>query len=250
MSAARQRHATPPPLRGDEAWFFDIDGTLLDIAPSPEQVLADPRLADLLTAVAHRSDGAVALISGRSVTDIDRIFAGRAWPASGQHGAERRATTGPVDRAVDPALLREARTALQAAVAGHPDLRIEDKGMCLALHYRRRPALGSYAHQLMRRVGAPLSQSHVVRAGKRIVELVPRGKDKGTAIREFMQRPPFRGRVPVFVGDDVTDEDGFAAVNALHGISVKVGRGPTQARWRLRDVAAVRRWLATAGGRR
>jgi trehalose 6-phosphate phosphatase len=127
--------------------------------------------------------------------------------------------------------------------ARHPGLLLEDKELSLALHYRRQPALGSYVHRLMRTVQAQIGPDYTVQLGKRIVELKPSGKDKGQAVTEFMSETPFSGRVPVFVGDDATDEHGFAVVNTLGGYSIKVGGGRSHARWRLPDVEAVRSWL-------
>src|SRR2546426_4251134 len=121
--------------------------------------------------------------------------------------------------------------------------------LSLALHYRRAPRLGGYAHRLMRSLAARIGSQYCVQTGKRIVEMKPAGKDKGVAVLEFMQEEPFRGRTPVFIGDDTTDEYGFATVNRLHGHSVKVGAGRTVAHWRLRDVDAGRAWLA-AGPRK
>jgi trehalose 6-phosphate phosphatase len=132
---------------------------------------------------------------------------------------------------------------LAAAIAGHPELLLEHKGLSLALHYRRAPRLGGYAHRLLRGLQSRIGEEYRLQDGKCVVEVKPAGRDKGVAVMEFMQEEPFRGRMPVFLGDDVTDEYGFATVNQLAGHSVKVGSGPTVARWRLRDVRAVRAWL-------
>ena len=118
--------------------------------------------------------------------------------------------------------------------------------MSLALHYRSVPTLASFAHRTVRRVHATMGPEYAVLTGQRIIELKPSGKDKGEAVREFMEEKPFRGRTPVFVGDDLTDEHGFGVVNALGGHSIKVGSGRTAARWRLADVIAVRSWLESA----
>lgn len=233
-----------PPPRPDWAFFFDIDGTLVDIADSPTTVRLDRDLRQLIEALHHSSGGAVALISGRSIADIDRLFPGTRLPAAGQHGVERRDTAGVIERHAFPTQQLEwARAQLAAAAAGKPGLLVEDKGLSLALHYRRAPRLAGYAHRvtrsLLRRVGA----RYCIQTGKRVVEMKPTGKDKGVAVLEFMREPPFRGRTPVFVGDDATDEYGFVTVNRLGGYSIKVGRGPTAARWRLTTVGAVQRWL-------
>lgn len=233
----------PPPQR-DWAYFFDIDGTLVDITDSPNAVRLDHDLRRLIGDLHCASGGAVALISGRAIVDIDRLFPGTRLPAAGQHGIERRNAAGVIERHAFPAdQLAWARERLAAAAAGKAGLLFEDKGLSLALHYRRAPRLAGYAHRvahsLVRRVGA----AYCLQTGKRVVELKPAGKDKGVAVREFMRETPFEGRTPVFVGDDATDEYGFATVNHLRGYSIKVGRGPTQARWRLQNVEAVQRWL-------
>lgn len=226
------------------AYFLDFDGTLVDIAQSPVAVRANGRLRKIIESLRASSGGAVALITGRAVADIDRIFPGIRLAVAGQHGIERRTVQGRTIRHPFSARrLDPARRALAAAAARHAGLWLEDKGLSVALHYRRAPQLASYAHRLARTAARSLGASHGVRRGKRVVEIGPAGRDKGTAIEAFMREPPFRGRVPVFLGDDVTDEFGFAAVNRLGGHSIKIGRGASAARWRLRDVAAVRSWL-------
>jgi len=241
----------PPPLPG-WAYFFDIDGTLADIADAPAGARVDPEFRRVLAALAQRAGGAVALITGRTIADTDRLFPGLRLPVAGQHGAERRDAAGRVRRhagaARTAAALDEARRQLGLAAARHPGLLLEDKGLSLALHYRRAPRLAGYAHRLVRAAARRLGGRYTVRPGKRVVELAPDGRDKGAAVLEFLAEPPFRGRTPVFVGDDASDEYGFTVVNRLHGHSVKVGPGRSAARWRLADVAAVRAWLASGLG--
>lgn len=186
----------------------------------------------------------MALISGRSIADIDRLFPGTRLPAAGQHGTERRDSAGVIKRHAFPVgKLDWARARLIAAAAGKPGLLVEDKGLSLALHYRRAPQLAGYAHRVARGLLRHVGARYGLQTGNRVVEIKPAGKDKGVAVREFMSEAPFQGRTPVFVGDDATDEHGFATVNRLQGYAIKVGRGPTAARWRLPDVEGVRRWL-------
>lgn len=248
--ARRAAHpASLPPATPERAYFFDIDGTLVDIAATPGRVRIDGALRDLLAGLHQVTGGAVALISGRSIADIDALFPEARLPAAGQHGTERRDGRGHITRhAVHPERLDPARRRLGEVVARHRGLLLEDKGLSLALHYRRAPRLGGFAVRLLRSLQADVGAAYCVLLGKRVVELKPAGRDKGIAVREFMAEDPFRGRVPVFVGDDVTDEFGFATVNRLHGLSVKVGPGPTVARWRLRGVRSVRAWLARGNG--
>ena len=237
----------PPAPRSDWAYFFDIDGTLADIADSPGGVRLDADLRALIQRLHAAAGGAVALISGRAIPDIDALMEGVRLPAAGQHGTERRDPAGRITHHAAPvAQLDWAHDQLAAAAARRPGLLLEHKGLSLALHYRRAPRLGSYAHRLVRSLLPRLGGQYCVQAGKRIVELKPAGKDKGAAVLEFMEEPPFKGRTAVFVGDDLTDEYGFAMVNRLHGHSVKVGPGRTAARFRFRNVAAVRAWLEQA----
>ena len=226
------------------AWFLDLDGTLVSIARSPEGVRVDRALRRIIESLHQAAGGAVALISGRAIADLDRLFSHVLLPAAGQHGIERRSASGRV--VLDPgghARLNGSRRRLAHAMARHPRLLLEDKGLSLALHYRGAPALAGYAHRLARAELKRLGRRFTLLPGKRVVEIRPAGRDKGRAVLEFMRERPFRGRIPVFVGDDRTDEYAFAVINRLGGFSVKVGSGPTSASWRLRDVAAVRAWL-------
>jgi trehalose 6-phosphate phosphatase len=226
------------------AYFLDLDGTLVDLTDEPGDVRVDGDLRVLLEGLHHAAGGALALITGRSLADVDALFPGISLPTAGQHGLERRAADGHLSNHPAPPGLDEARRVLTAAL--DPRLELEDKGLSLALHYRRAPSLGGYAGRLARRAAASAGPHYAVLSGKQIVELKPAGRDKGVAVREFLEEAPFRGRRPLFLGDDLTDEDGFATVNALGGASIKVGAGLTAATWRLRDVRAVRAWIARA----
>jgi len=242
------RRDPPPALGADCALFLDIDGTLLELAPSPESVRVDPGIAALLPALARRLHGAVALITGRTMADVDRLFRGLALPIAGQHGLERRSADGSLHRHL-PSLttLERLRSVLSQFAERHDGLLLEDKGATLALHYRQAPGLASLVHRTLRaHMTAALAAEAGWRLqpGKRILEIKPDGRDEGTAIVDYMSELPFAGRLPVFVGDDQTDEYGFAAVTAAGGWAVKVGRGRTDAQFRLSDVAAVRAWLA------
>lgn len=241
MTTARRM----PPFAADWAFFLDIDGTLLDFAPHPQQVRVDASLLELLSGLRRAAGGALALISGRSVEDIDELFAPLALPAAGQHGTERRTADGKLRRH-EPPLEGLARAAAEIVrlTAAHGGLVFENKGMTLALHYRLAPSLRALAEREMRAIAAALGDAFELQTGKFVVEIKPSGKDKGSAIAEFAAEPPFAGRRPVFIGDDLTDEPGFEVVNRLGGHSIKVGPGITQARWHLFDAPAVRGWLA------
>ena len=240
------RPSVPAP-RPDWAYFFDIDGTLVDLNDNPGGVRLDQDLRALIDALHRATGGAVALISGRHLPDIDALMEGVHFPAAGQHGTERRDGAGRItNHAVRTAQLDWVHDQIAAAAAKHPGLELQHKGLSLALHYRRAPQLAGYAHRLVRSLLPRLGKGYCLQRGKRIVEVKPAGKDKGAAVLEFMAEEPFRGRTPVFMGDDLTDEYGFATVNRLKGYSIKVGPGPTAARFRFRNVAAVRAWLKQA----
>jgi len=233
-----------PPFQRDWAFFLDLDGTLLDIAATPEAVGIGLSEKSLLERMRAASGGAVALVSGRSLTRIDELFAPLVFAAAGQHGAERRDAQGKRHRHRFPAsALRPVAGGIRSFASRHPGLVFEDKGASVALHYRLAPQLAAAAHEAVREAAEPLGDQVEVQGGKMVVELKPAGCDKGSAIESFMQEPPFAGRVPVFLGDDVTDEYGFRVVNRLGGHSVKVGEGASAARWRLENPAAARAWL-------
>jgi trehalose 6-phosphate phosphatase len=234
---------TVPRLPADSGFFLDIDGTLLDIAERPQLVRIDDDLGHLLATTRDAAGGAVALISGRSVAEIDRLF-GRNFCAAGQHGAERRDAAGKMHQHRVPlAGLRKAHERLALMVAEHPALVLEDKGMNLALHYRLAPELAATVHEALRRLVEELGDDFELQSGKMVMEIKPSGNDKGTAIAEFLAEAPFLGRLPVFIGDDLTDEFGFELINRVGGCSVKVGEGSSAANWRLPNADAVRAWL-------
>ncbi|MCC6211951.1 MAG: trehalose-phosphatase [Burkholderiales bacterium] len=234
-----------PPFAPDWAFFLDVDGTLLEFAPHPQEVRVGADLVGLLGRLQAAAGGALALVSGRSVEDVDRLFAPCAFPVAGQHGTERRAADGSVHRHRPPLEgLGRAAAELVRLTAAHGGLVFENKGMAFALHYRLAPALRALAEREMRAIAAALGDAFELQTGKFVVEIKPSGKDKGSAIAEFGAEAPFAGRRPVFIGDDLTDEPGFEVVNRAGGYSVKVGPGITRARWHLFDAAAVRAWLA------
>jgi trehalose 6-phosphate synthase len=236
------RAMTGPP-RGF-AYFLDIDGTLVEFADHPSRVTLNRAVLQLVDTLHRSSGGALALITGRSINDVDRLFPGSRLPAAGLHGLERRAADGSLRRHAERThALDLARRRLDTVIRSHPALVIEDKGLSLALHCRRAPQLAGLAERVMRSLQKSLGDRYCLQHGKRVVELAPAGRDKGAAIAAFMREDPFRGRTPFFIGDDVTDEYGFATVNRMGGCAVKVGRGRTVAGWRFPDVRAVRSWL-------
>ena len=188
--------------------------------------------------------GAVALITGRPVHSIDRLFAPLVLPVAGQHGFERRGANGELmRREVETAPLNKLMEILREFVHEHPQAFVEDKTVALALHFRRDPRLESHVERLASQLAPELGSHFHLQRGKMVLEIKPSGHDKGTAIEEFMAEAPFQGRIPVFLGDDETDEDGFRMVNQMNGVSLKIGPGPTVASWRLDHVEAAVRWL-------
>ncbi|HEX6734311.1 MAG TPA: trehalose-phosphatase [Azonexus sp.] len=240
----------PPPARREWAYFLDFDGTLLNLAPTPDAIVVDAALPILLDDLRRACDGAVAVISGRALADLERHLAVPALITAGQHGLERRDASGRLHRHAPPPQAKEAiRRGLSPFLAGHAGVFLEDKGATLALHYRQAPELGAEAQRLLQRLVAEADHGLAVQSGKYVVEIRLAGIDKGTALAEYLAEPPFRGRRPVFVGDDRSDEHGFVAVNERGGISIGVGASPLNARYRLPAVGAVRAWLAGATGR-
>lgn len=229
------------------ALFLDVDGTLLEIAPTPDGVRVPARLKSLLSGLAEAAGGALAFVSGRPIAQLDRWFAPLRIPSAGLHGLERRDAAGKIHRAsFDERALQRARAFLAALVKSNPGLLLEDKQMTLALHYRQAPELEATARKGAAHALELAGDAFCVLDGKMVLELKPDGFSKSLAIAAFLAEPPFAGRTPLFVGDDRTDEAGFSYVNGLGGIAVHVGNNPdTRARWRLPDVAAVHQWLAS-----
>ena len=231
-----------PSPRATWAFFIDLDGTLLEFADTPSQVVTDRQFAHLIDGLSHT--GAFALVSGRSIRDMDGLIGVAPLPMAGQHGLERRDAAGRIWRAPHGAALdRTIRIEMMSAAARHDGLLLEDKGLSLALHYRRAPRWAEYAQRLVEGLAERSAGSLECLRGNGVAELKLAGADKGSALAAFMHEPPFRGRLPVALGDDVTDECAFAAANRLGGISIKVGAAPSCARYRLANVAEARAWL-------
>ncbi len=236
------KNASPVPSL-DWCLFLDVDGTLLELTDTPSGAAADQGLKRLLAEVAERLGGAVALVSGRSIAYLDALFAPLKLPAAGLHGVERRKASGAIQGAnYCDAQLNGARAALQAFVDAHPGTLLEDKGRNLAVHYRLVPGLESSVRRTVAAAAAPIGPNYHIQEGSMVLEIKPRGFTKATAAKEFMQEPPFSGRTPVFVGDDLTDQAGLEMVEALGGISIGVG-DRVRGQWRFDDPTAVRRWL-------
>jgi trehalose 6-phosphate phosphatase len=226
------------------AFFLDVDGTLLGFRERPEDVIADVALLALLRRLQAAADGAVALVSGRMVSDLDRIVAPLVLPLGAVHGTDLRYADGRRETA-EASSLAHVRAEAQAFVTAHPGLRLEDKGATIAVHYRQAPDMAAAVKRLLD--DAVVGHDLMVQHGKMVAEVKSASGHKGTAIAQLMRTPPFEGRVPLFIGDDLTDEHGFATVNDFGGVSIKVGGAEerTVARYRLANTQDVRNVLDT-----
>lgn len=235
----------PPPALAPEstAFFLDVDGTLAEIVQDPQTARVAPPVLDVLQRLAGHAGHALALISGRSVAQIDRMLAPLVLPAVGVHGLERRLEGGEVVRATyDAQAHADLVASVEAFATRYPGLEADPKPGAAALHYRKRPEMAAHCRTFMQDLSAADPELALM-SGKMVLELVFGRQTKGEALAQLMQSPPFAGRVPFFAGDDVTDETGFVAVNRLDGISVKVGEGETSARYRVTDIAALVSYL-------
>jgi len=244
MGSEPNADAAPPLIEDDWAVFLDVDGSLAEHAPTPTDVRIDAQLMQALPKLAQMCGGALALVSGRSIQALDDLFAPLDIAAmAGLHGLERRGHGG-AQSAPDMgddflALARQA----EVIAAEYPGAVVECKGGCLFLHWRSAPQAAASFGQFAESVRAQLS-GHRLHPGAHGIEIRPIGVDKGIAIAAFMEEAPFRGRRPVFIGDDPADEPGFAVVNAFDGVSVLVGEArASSARYRLQNPRRVRQWL-------
>jgi trehalose 6-phosphate phosphatase len=239
--ADRDTDIRPPLLAADSALYLDFDGTLAHLAPHPDRVTIQHRLPALLAALRERLQGAVAVVTGRRLATVDALIAPALLPGAGLHGAELRLGENGIVQLRHAESLPALARALHARFDADPRLVIEDKGAAVALHYRQAPERAAECITAMREL-ATAPDVEIIH-GQQVVEARPHGVDKGEALRALAAQTPFAGRVPVFVGDDVTDEDGFRAAAALSGWGIKVGAGRTCAQHRLDSVDAVHLWL-------
>jgi trehalose 6-phosphate phosphatase len=242
---------------GECAILLDIDGTLLDLAPTPREVWVPPDLAETLSRLYDKTSGALALVSGRSLNDIDLIFAPEQFPAVGGHGAEMRISTDNEAVATHaPPMDKELKRRLAAIAKLSPGILLEDKGYSLALHYRLAPHAEKAIYAAVSLIRADLPNAPIeVLPGKCVCEIKQSGFDKATGVRELMSHEPFRGRRPIFIGDDVTDESVFAIMPDLGGLAFSVGRRAHGVTGHFDEPRDVRAWLASlidgeAGARR
>ena len=226
------------------AFFLDVDGTLIDIAPTPDSVVVPPDLPGLLETLSAETGGAVALVSGRAIATLDSLFAPVRLAAAGVHGAELRFPDGRRETLAAESI-DALRPKLAALAANHPGLLVEDKRVAMAVHYRAAPALGPVVERALDEMLVGHRDLHL-QPGKMVYEIRPAGTDKGRAVTTFMGVAPFAGRRPFAMGDDLTDESMLAVATAAGGAAARVGQsnGDALGGARFADTEAVRRWLA------
>ncbi|QRM48663.1 trehalose-phosphatase [Rhizobium sp. BG6] len=230
----------------DYALFLDIDGTLLDLAATPDDITVPAALPAQLHAWSQRLDGALALVTGRALTYADKLFTPHRFPIAGLHGTELRNADGAVTRSETSPAFDRFKLELQQAAEALDGVLIEDKGAAVAAHYRLAPERQAEVERLMDRATAVVGPGWALQRGKMVIELRPASADKGMAIETFLSKPPFAGRRPVAIGDDVTDEAMFAAVNRLGGHAIRIGSPSptTAASLSLPSAAALRELIA------
>jgi trehalose 6-phosphate phosphatase len=234
------------PHLNETAILLDIDGTLLDLAPTPREVWVPPGLAKTLNRLLERTSGALALVSGRSLNDIDLIFAPEQFPAVGGHGAEMRISTDSEAVATHaPPMDKELKRRLAAIAKLSPGILLEDKGYSLALHYRLAPHAEKAIYEAVSLIRADLPNAPIeVLPGKCVCEIKHSGFNKASGVLELMTHEPFKGRRPIFIGDDVTDESVFAIMPDLGGLAFSVGRRAQGVAGHFDEPSDVREWLA------
>ena len=227
------------------AMFLDFDGTLVDIVARPDLTQVSSQLLTMLDHAHQNLDGALAIVTGRPLADLDKLLAPLTLPAAGIHGIQHRDRTGCMESRCPMTIPDDARTQIKSLAASDSRLILEDKVYSLGLHYRLAPELEMTLQSEFDNIGATLGPKFFVQHGKMVLELRPTGIDKGSAVERFMSEEPFASRLAIFIGDDQTDEDAFAVINHLQGYSIKVGEPEREsaAQYRLNDVAAVHAWL-------
>ena len=227
------------------ALFLDVDGTLIEIADKPASITVSNNLKQLLSKLERQADGALALVSGRTISEIDQLFQPLKLPISGKHGFESRDASGLIHVSPYKFSKRMAHIlkTLQQFVIKNPGTMLENKEQTLALHYRLKPEIKNQATNLVNRLIENHSNLEVL-DGKMVLEIKPKANHKGTAISKFMQEKPFAGKTPFFFGDDVSDEDGFKTINTINGISICINpQSESNAQFKLKTVRAVIHWL-------
>lgn len=228
------------------ALFLDIDGTLIDLAATPDAVRVPPELPSILASLSQTLGGALALVTGRAQPYADRLFEPHCFPIAGLHGAERRSADGRVVRSAATPAFQQAKRELARAAKAWPGVILEDKIAAIAIHYRQAPAYAMEVDVAMQAALSAIGPGYELQRGKMVVEIRPDSADKGRAVQAFLGETPFAGRIPVAIGDDLTDEAMFKTVNALGGASIRIVETPavTVAHWRLLSPQSLRAALS------
>ena len=240
------------------AFFFDLDGTLIDIAATPDAVAIPHELPDLLAHLSLHTDGACAIVTGRSIEAADRMVSPVKLAVAGVHGGEMRMPDGMQASCTKARLTGAVRDAVHELRRRHPQLIVENKGLALAVHFRLAPHLADEVRETLEQVAMLEGGAFCIQPGKMVFEILPANIDKGRALLAFMEEWPFRGRRPIAIGDDLTDERMFVMAKKLGGLGVRVGfdMAPSCATECLEDPRAVRKWISgllqqdkTSGGK-
>ncbi len=232
---------------GRWALFLDIDGTLVDIADHPDGITVPPDLPETLEQVSRMLGGALALVTGRALVYADALFGSHRFPIAGLHGAERRSASGAVERVEKTPDFVDLKERIAEEAAQWKGILVEDKGLAVAAHYRLAPEHQPQVEAMMIRYAALAGPNYTLQRGKMVLEIRPARASKGEALRAFLSEPPFQGRIPVVIGDDVTDEAMFKVANELGGHSIRIEESPavTVATSALPSAAGLRAILGT-----
>jgi trehalose 6-phosphate phosphatase len=223
--------------------FLDFDGTLVEIEDRPDDVRIDAATLQLIERLRDKAGRALAIVSGRDIHVIDRLLYPLVLPVAGVHGLQRRDAAGRLHSPlIDQRAVEAIASRVEAAFLSEPGVVIERKTGAVAIHFRLRPDFERKCHALARKITRDRPDLHLIK-GKMVCEIRLHGNDKGAVIATFLEERPFKGRKPIFAGDDATDEPAFVVVNARDGVSVKVGEGLTAARYRAANILELRNWL-------
>ncbi|MGE6742230.1 trehalose-phosphatase [Allorhizobium pseudoryzae] len=238
----------------DYALFLDIDGTLIDLAERPEAIVVPPDLSDHLQALSRRMDGALALVTGRALAFADGLFRPLSFPIAGLHGAERRRADGSIDGLTTDPRFTTLKRSLERVTSDWKGILIEDKGAAVAAHYRQAPEWQASLEAVMRSALEEAGPDYALQRGKMVIEIRPARASKGAAVHAFLSENPFEGRIPITIGDDLTDEAMFKVANERGGLSIRIGEpgDETAAQTTIASAAALRailKDLAEPGGR-
>lgn len=227
------------------ALFLDIDGTLIDLAATPEGITVPADLPDHLAALCAKLDGALALVTGRALPFADALFSPLTLPIAGLHGAERRRADGTLDLVEEDDAFQTLKRSLARVTADWEGVIIEDKGAAVAAHYRQAPEWQQSLEAVMASALEEAGAAYALQHGKMVIEIRPARASKGAAVTAFLEEAPFRGRKPIAVGDDLTDEAMFKVANQCGGLSIRIGEpnGETAAQFHLDSASTLRKIL-------